>query len=120
MKMSPGKIRMENNDLDTLILQLQRGRELFIREKNLRRYKRYRTADMFYGVYNDEDADEPHEIWIEKKAPPTEKIITQIHEIFHFVHDIGEELEDPSDYDSLARYVYQICSQDVKKEIEDE
>ena len=111
---------MNNSEPDTIILQLQNGRELFIREKNLRRYKRYRTADMFYGVYNDEEAEEPHEIWIEKKAPPTEKVITLIHEILHFVHDVGEELEDPSDYDSLAKYIYRLCSRDAKKEIEDE
>jgi len=105
---------MTSSEIDTLVLQLCRGRELIIREKYLRRYKRYRAVDFFYGVYNDEDADEPHEIWVEKSAPSKEKVITQIHEIMHFVHDVGDELEDPSDYDILARYIYQICSQDVK------
>jgi hypothetical protein len=103
---------MTQSEIDTLVLQLSRGRELLIKEKYLRRYKRYRAKDMFYGVYNDEDADEPHEIWVEKAAPQIEKVITQIHEIMHFVHDVGDELEDPTDYDILARYIYQLCTQD--------
>jgi hypothetical protein len=111
---------MTSNEIDMLVLQLSKGRELVIKERYLRRYKRYRSADMFYGVYNDEDAEETHEIWIEKKVGSTEKIITQIHEIMHFVHDVGDELEDPSDYDILARYIYQICSQDVKRGEENE
>ena len=97
------------NGPDVLILPLSKDRELVIKELYLKRYKRFRNGA--HGAYDDQDATNDYEIWVEKKDSAHERVITQIHEIMHFVGDVAEELEDPDDFDTLARYIYSICIQ---------
>jgi len=92
-----------------VVLSLSHGIELVIKEKYLRRYKRYRTSGTrpkYLGVYNDEDHEEEYEIWIERSLSEGEKIITLIHEILHFVGEVSEELSDPADFDRIAEFIY--------------
>lgn len=104
---------MSQPEKDVIVLQLHNGRELVFKEKYLRRFKRYKDAKPL-GVYNDEGIDEHYEIWLEKSKPADkDKIITQIHEMLHFVGEAANELDDPSDFDILAQFIYQICTQDI-------
>jgi hypothetical protein len=92
------------------LLKFKCGIRLLIVEEYFRK-KKYKGN---YGFYNGEVGENEYEILIDKKLNEREKVITIIHEIEHFLTDIGESLRDPEDLDYIAEYIYDLVKNSTK------